>query len=195
MKKHPHTPEVLLTDVSHLKIKFPKVGMLVRRKKLLLTFAARHGVVPHYVAVLQDARDGLRAVRLDEALLAQERDGTAQLKVLAETLPVHWDTWVGALVVTEGCEGTNTVKAKAKFEIRVGRFSKTSDLFSTGWCLCDVLNDTNHTSRHLLPFSQMHKLQEVEKHMHAIKTTQLIGMHTRSILLCNLYSHRKIGEK
>lgn len=68
-----------------------------------LTFTARHGVVPHHVAVLEDARDGLRAMGLDESLLAQEGDGTAQLKVLTETLPIHWHTWVRALVVTEGC--------------------------------------------------------------------------------------------
>lgn len=40
---------------------------------------------------------------LDESFLAQEGDGTAQLKVLAKTLPIHWHTWVRALVVTEGC--------------------------------------------------------------------------------------------
>lgn len=77
-----------------------------------LTFTARHSVVPHHVAVLQDARDGLRAVRLDEPLLAQEGDGTAQLEVLAETLPVHWHAWVGALIVTEGCIRTNATEAK-----------------------------------------------------------------------------------
>lgn len=68
-----------------------------------LTFAARHSVVPHHVAVLEDARDGLRAVGLDEPFLAQEGDGTAQLKVLTESFPIHRHTWVRALVVTEGC--------------------------------------------------------------------------------------------
>lgn len=82
-----------------------KVGPLVRRKESSLTFAARHGVVPHHVAVLEDARDGLRAVRFDESLLTQEGDGTAQLKVLTETLPIHWHTRVWALVVTEGWRG------------------------------------------------------------------------------------------
>lgn len=77
----------------------PEEGLIPR-----LTFAARHGVVPHHIAVLEDARDGLRAVRFDESLLTQEGDGTAQLKVLTETLAVHWHTWVRALIVTEGCK-------------------------------------------------------------------------------------------
>lgn len=101
---HPHTPKVALTPGSHLKIKFPKVERQSWAESFL-TFASWHSVVPHHVAVLEDARDGLRAVRLDESLLTQEGDGTAQLKVLTETLPVHWHTRVRALVVTEGCEG------------------------------------------------------------------------------------------
>lgn len=72
-------------------------------KEGLVTFTAGHGVVPHDVAVLQDAGDGLRAVGLDEALFAGEGHGAAQLQAVPEALPVHWHTGVGALVVAEGC--------------------------------------------------------------------------------------------
>lgn len=89
-----------------------------------LTFAAWHGVVPHHVAVLEDARDGLRAVRFDEPLLTQEGDGTAQLKVLTETLSIHWHTWVRALVVTEGCEGTKVRSKSVMAERSEGMKSK-----------------------------------------------------------------------
>ncbi|TNN88034.1 hypothetical protein EYF80_001615 [Liparis tanakae] len=47
-------------------------------------------IVPHHVAILENARDGLRAVGLNEALLAQERDGTAQLKALTKAFTVNW---------------------------------------------------------------------------------------------------------
>lgn len=40
---------------------------------------------------------------LDEALLAQERDGAAQLKALAEALPVDRHAGVRALVVAKRC--------------------------------------------------------------------------------------------
>jgi len=70
---------------------------------LTLTFAAGHGVVPHHVAVLQDAGDGLGAVGLDEALLAQEGDGAAQLQALPEALAVDGHAGVRTLVVAERC--------------------------------------------------------------------------------------------
>lgn len=70
----------------------------------LLTFAAWDRIIPHHVAVLEDAGDGLRAMGLNKSFFTQEGDGTAQLKVLAEALPIHRHTWVRTLVVTE-CYG------------------------------------------------------------------------------------------
>lgn len=69
-----------------------------------LTFATRDGVIPNDIAILEDAGDGLRAVGLDKALLAQERDGAAQLKVLAKALAVHRDAGIRALVVAKRCQ-------------------------------------------------------------------------------------------
>lgn len=66
-----------------------------------LTFATWNGVIPNNVAILEDARDSLRAVGLHEALLAEEGDGAAQLKVLAVALPVDGDAGIGALVVAK----------------------------------------------------------------------------------------------
>lgn len=68
-----------------------------------LAFAARDGVVPHHVPVLQDAGDGEGAVRLHKALLAEKGHGAAQLQALSETLPVDGDPRVRALVVPERC--------------------------------------------------------------------------------------------
>lgn len=86
--------------------KKPAVRRLFTTGKItpLLTFAAWDRIIPHHVAVLEDAGDGLRAVGLNKSLLAQEGDGTAQLKVLAEALPIHRYTWVRTLIVTE-CYG------------------------------------------------------------------------------------------
>lgn len=67
----------------------------------MLTFTAGNCIIPHHVAILENARDGLRAVGLNEALLAQERDGAAQLEALAKSLPINWHTWVRALVVAK----------------------------------------------------------------------------------------------
>lgn len=41
-----------------------------------LTFTARHSIVPHHVAIFEDAGDGLGAMGLHKTLLTQERDRT-----------------------------------------------------------------------------------------------------------------------
>lgn len=54
---------------------------------------------------------------LNEALLTQERDGTAQLKALAKAFPINWHARVGALVVAEclwKCRGERGLVRMAK---------------------------------------------------------------------------------
>lgn len=65
------------------------------------TFAARNSVVPHHVAILEDAGDGLGAVGLHKAFLAQEWDGAAELQALTKALPINRNAGVWALIVTK----------------------------------------------------------------------------------------------
>lgn len=68
-----------------------------------LTFTPQHGAVPDHAALLQDAGDGLGALRPQEAFVTQERDGTSQLEAVSKPLPVHWNAGIRALIVPEGC--------------------------------------------------------------------------------------------
>lgn len=65
------------------------------------TFTTRNSIVPHHVAILENAGDGLRAMGLDKAFFTEEWDGAAQLKALTKALPINRNTWVWALVVAE----------------------------------------------------------------------------------------------
>lgn len=67
------------------------------------TFTAQHGAVPHHAALLQDAGDGLGALGSQEAFVAEEGDGAAQLEAVPKPFAIDWNTWIRALVVSEGC--------------------------------------------------------------------------------------------
>ena len=67
------------------------------------TVAPEHRAVPDHTALLQDTGDGLRALSPEEAFVAEERDGAAQLEAVTEPLAIHWDARIGALIVSEGC--------------------------------------------------------------------------------------------
>lgn len=67
------------------------------------TFTPQHGAVPDHAALLQDAGDGLGALRPKEAFVTQEGDGTSQLQAVSKPLPVHWNAWIRALIVPESC--------------------------------------------------------------------------------------------
>lgn len=68
---------------------------------LEFTFASEHRVVPDHVSFLQDAGDGFRAMGPDEAVVAQEGHGAAELQAVPKPLPVHRDAGVGTFVVSE----------------------------------------------------------------------------------------------
>ncbi len=70
MKKN-HLLEVV-AEMLRLDNKDPKPVAVMRVTTLLLTLTARNCIIPHHVAILENARDGLRAVCLNKALLAEE---------------------------------------------------------------------------------------------------------------------------
>lgn len=68
----------------------------------VLTFTAQHSAVPHHAALLQNAGDGLRALRAEKAFITQEGDGASQLQTVTKPLAIDWNARIWALIMSEG---------------------------------------------------------------------------------------------
>lgn len=65
------------------------------------TFAAGDGGAPDHVPILQDAGDGLRAMRFDKSIITVERDWAPQQEPVTKTPPIYGDARIVALVLTK----------------------------------------------------------------------------------------------
>lgn len=108
---------------------------------LIPTFTTRNSVVPHNVAIFEDAGYSLRAVGLNKALLTKEWDWAAKLKALPKTFPIDWHPWIRALIVAKGWWKHNkeirlVMRTMQGCKETVVEPTKTSVVLETELCLC-----------------------------------------------------------
>lgn len=71
---------------------------------LINTFTLWDGAAPHHLATVQLTSDGFCSLGLNEAVLADDRDGAAQLETVTETSGVQGDSWIRTLIMAKCCK-------------------------------------------------------------------------------------------
>lgn len=71
---------------------------------LINTFTLWDGAAPHHLPTVQLTSDGFCSLGLNEAVLADDRDGAAQLETVTETSGVQGDSWIRTLIMAKCCK-------------------------------------------------------------------------------------------
>lgn len=75
------------------------------------SFTFWDGAAPHHLSTVQLTSDGFGSLGLNEAILADDGDGAAQLETVTKTPGVQWDAWIWTLVMAK-C-GVSDVESSA----------------------------------------------------------------------------------